>query len=380
MVLALNAATINRALTSKRQLHEALVHFWSDHFNIYLLKNQYQVALKIIDDRDMIRPNALGTFPELLAASAASPAMLVYLDNIRNLKGNPNENYAREIMELHTLGVNGGYSQQDVQEAARALSGWTVGLRGRQQGQVFLRAEEHDSGAKTILGHHFPAGQWERDIHQLVDLLAHHPSTAQFIAAKLVRRLVADEPPEPLVAEVAAIFEESNGDIRQVVRHILLSPAFLEAPSKLKRPFHFMLSALRALNADVRRVRGLLGWLDALGQPLFRWPAPNGYPDVAPAWASNLLPRWNYALALAHDEIPGVVVPWEQIMAAGDAANGPGTLNLFAGLLLGEPLDEDTMSLFTGYIGSGNSNAQDVQQKTRDAIALILSSPAFQWM
>ncbi|MCP5097230.1 MAG: DUF1800 domain-containing protein, partial [Chloroflexi bacterium] len=211
-MIELIGSTLARALYSKRQLYEAMVEFWSDHFNIYVRKARPMPLLKIMDDRDTIRPHALGKFRDLLFASAKSPAMLIYLDNIQNEKSQPNENYARELLELHTMGVNSGYTQQDIQEMARALTGWTVGRRGRNQGKWIFNPNIHDDGVKQILGHTLPAGQGVQDVEQMLEVLAIHPATATFIATKLVRRFVADDPPADLVTQVAQTFQQTDGD------------------------------------------------------------------------------------------------------------------------------------------------------------------------
>lgn len=373
-------ATMSRALYSRRQLYEAMVEFWSDHFNIYLRKSAIMPFLKIVDDRDTIRPFALGKFRDLLHASMHSAAMLVYLDNARNIKGQPNENYARELMELHTLGVAGGYDQKDVQEVARALTGWTVGRRGIRQGQVILQMAQHDAEAKVILGCTLPAAQGEQDIADVLDILAAHPATARFIATKLVQRFVADDPPLPLVEQVATTFQETDGDIKQLLRLIFLSEEFMTAPPKLKRPFTFMVSALRALGADVGRSRQLAGWTQTLGQPLFQWPPPNGYPDIAAAWANNLLPRWNFAQALVNGRISQVTVPLAEFVQRSSAQDVLGVLDLFAGLTLGRSLTPAATLLYTDYAGSGSLSDVSVRQHLRESVALMLSSPDFQWV
>jgi uncharacterized protein (DUF1800 family) len=374
-------ATVARATLSRRQLYEAAVEFWSDHFNIYVRKNQHLVFLKIVDDREAIRPNALGKFRDLLSASAHSPAMLVYLDNVQNVSGAPNENYAREIMELHTLGVHAGYTQQDVQELARALTGWTVHRRGRLQGQFFFDPAHHDGGEKVILGTTLPAGQDESDVLQVLDMLVSHPATGQFIAAKLVRRFVADEPPATLVDRVAQTYAEADGDVKAMLRETFLSDEFVTAPPKLKRPFTFAVSAMRALGADMRprATRSLHRWLNLMGQPLFQWPPPDGYPDVARAWTANLLPRWNFALALVNGQVEGVSVPLDQLLEASAATDTPSALNAFAGLILGRALDDQASTLFADYIGSGNLDDPPTRSRLNEAIALMLASPAFQW-
>ncbi len=373
-------STFLRAVHSKRQLYEAMVEFWSDHFNIYVRKIQPMPMLKILDDREIIRPDALGKFRDLLYASAKSPAMLYYLDNVHNEKSAPNENYARELLELHTMGVNSGYTQQDIQEAARVLTGWTVGKRGRHTGVTRFEADLHDDGEKTILGKTFPAGQGEQDLKQLLDLLLAHPATANFIATKLVRRFVADESPQSLVTQVAQNFTQTDGDIKSMLRVIFLSDEFATAPPKLKRPFTYMVSVARALQINIRLGRGreLGNWLQRLGQVPFHWPPPNGYPDVSAAWTSNLLPRWNFALTILHNELANSDVPIEQLNAAGQPETATNVLSLFSQLIYGRSLSIEESQLFTEYLGAETAVDFD-DPKFRDAAALMLASPAFQW-
>ncbi len=377
--LELTWATAVRAIYSRRQLYEAMVAFWTDHFNIYLRKNEVMPFLKLVDDRDVIRPHALGRFSDLLTASAHSPAMLVYLDNVRNVAGDPNENYARELLELHTLGVNGGYTQQDVQELARALTGWTVGRRGRSQGKFQFVASQHDHEAKSILGRTLPAGQGAKDVEEVLAMLAAHPATAEFIATKLVRRFVADDSPPELVAQVAQTFLQTDGDIKSMLRVIFLSAEFAAAPPKLKRPFTFMVSALRAVGADVGLSRELGNWLRRLGQPLFQWPPPDGYPDTANAWAANLLPRWNFAQALVNQGIPRTRAPLADLAQSANARRSSAVLALFAGLTLGRTLTPDEAQPLAAYVGSEMADDPATRQRLRDAVALLLASPAFQW-
>jgi uncharacterized protein (DUF1800 family) len=379
--IELIGSTFMRAIYSKRQLYEAMEEFWSDHFNIYLRKEQVMPLAKIVDDRDVIRPYALGNFRDLLGASAKSPAMLLYLDNISNEKSHPNENYARELLELHTLGVDGGYSQQDVQAVARILTGWTVARRGRLRGQFIFDEEKHDFGQKQVLGQLFPAGRGEEEVVELLDFLADHPATANFLATKLVRRFVADEPPAELVAQVADAYLQSGGEIKEMLRAIFLSETFATAQPKLKRPHTYMVSVLRVLHVDFRlgRGRAIGDWMQMMGQPLFQWPPPDGYPDVSQAWAANLLPRWNFALALLHDEIPGATVPLDNLLAADKAETAVTAIQLFAGLIYGRSLQAHELLLFTDYIGSRTLQDSEVQSRLRDCIALMLGSPEFQW-
>ncbi len=232
VVNQLQEATMMRAVYSQRQLEQVLVDFWSDHFNIYAYKNDDR-WLKTVDDRGVIRQYAFGKFKDLLQASASSPAMIEYLDNRENVKGNANENYARETMELHTLSVDGGYTQKDVQELARAFTGWTIqgpkrvdafgGMDYSNAGTFFFDPKKHDDGTKQILGVNLPANGGMDDALKIIDVLARHPSTAQFISTKLVRRFVADDPPAALVQRAAQTFTQSDGDIRAVLSMILHS-------------------------------------------------------------------------------------------------------------------------------------------------------------
>lgn len=374
-------STFIRAVYSKKQLYEAMVEFWSDHFNIYVQKVDLMPMLKILDDRDTIRPHALGKFRDLLWASAKSPAMLVYLDNIKNEKSAPNENYARELMELHTLGVDGGYAQNDVQELARALTGWTVGKRGRNVGKVIFQPDHHDDGQKTILGHTLPAGQGEADLDQVLEILLTHPATAYFIATKLVRRFVADDPPPALVEQVAQTFVQTDGDIKSMLQTLFLSPEFANAPPKLKRPFSFMVSTLRVLQADIRLGRGreLGRWMQQLGQPLFHWPPPNGYPDISAAWTANLLPRWNFTLAILHNSMDTSSVPLEKLYQAHDVQSSAEALRILSGLINGRMPTPTEQQLFDDYLDQAPFDDPQTQTRLRDAVALMLAGPAFQW-
>ncbi len=379
--IELIGSTFMRARYSKRQLYEAMVEFWSDHFNIYLRKEPLMPLAKIVDDRDVIRPYALGNFRDLLGASAQSPAMLLYLDNISNEKSHPNENYARELLELHTLGVAGGYSQQDVQEVARILTGWTVARRGRLRGQFIFDEDRHDFGEKQVLDQIFPAGRGAEEVAELLDLLATHPATANFLATKLVRRFVADDPPADLVAQVTEAYLQSDGEIKAMLRVIFLSKMFATAPPKLKRPHTYMVSVLRTLHVEFRlgRGRAIADWMQVMGQPLFLWPPPDGYPDDSSAWAANLLPRWNFALALLHNEIPGATVPLDNLLAVGEAETAVAAIQLFAGLVYGRSLQDDELTLFTNYIDNASLQNDEAQARLRDCVALMLASPEFQW-
>ncbi len=329
----LASSRVARAVVSERQLEEVMVDFWENHFNVFAGKDRTRYFLTDYDRT--IRTHALGSFRALLGAVAKSPAMLYYLDNwqsvadsgrptLQNARRAPrlatrqlaqrrrglNENYARELMELHTLGVDGGYTQQDVIEVARALTGWTL-ARGAQGGGFVFRPAVHDAGAKTILGRSFPAGRGVDEGEAVLDLLAAHPKTAEFIATKLARRFVSDTPPPALVARAAETFRRTSGDIREVVRTIVTSPEFFSDAAyraKVKSPFELVTSALRAMNAPVDATPRTAQLVSRLGQPIFGHQAPNGYPETGDAWMNTgaILNRINFGLAMASGRVPGV--------------------------------------------------------------------------
>ncbi|HUC76333.1 MAG TPA: DUF1800 domain-containing protein [Vicinamibacterales bacterium] len=338
----LQAQKVLRAVYSERQLQEALTDFWFNHFNVDARKIEDRPVV-VEYERDVIRPHVLGRFRDLLDATAKSPAMLFYLDNWLSAappvvqaprpsdgpqrsrpasqRGSPassqgaaapkpvtpgrglNENYARELMELHTLGVDGGYTQHDVMEVARCFTGWT--MRNPHDGSgFFFNDKVHDHGAKRVLGHRIREGRGIEDGEQVLDILSRHPSTARFIATKLVRRFVADAPPKTLVDRAARTFSRTDGDLREVVRTILSSREFYAAAAyraKVKSPFEYVVSALRATNASVTNVRAFVGIIGALGEPLYQCQPPTGYGDRAEAWINTgaLVARVNFAQNLA---------------------------------------------------------------------------------
>jgi uncharacterized protein (DUF1800 family) len=325
VILELQLARLIRAVYSRRQLYEVMVDFWSNHFNIFAGKGADR-WLSTSFDRDTIRPHALGRFKDLLAATAQSPAMLFYLDNWMSVspqspaaRGGPNnrrrginENYAREVMELHTLGVDGGYTQKDIQEVARCFTGWTI-ERPRGQGEFRFEQRFHDSGAKTVLGTHIAAGGGMEDGLKVIDILANHPATAKFIATKLARRFVADDPPAAVVSKASAVFQQSGGDIASVVRAIIDSPEFFSGEfyqSKVKKPLEYVASALRVTNAETKITHPLLRYLNRMGEPLFLAQPPTGHPDMAASWISPdmLLTRVNFVSDLVGNRLPGARV------------------------------------------------------------------------
>lgn len=316
----LTRATLLRAVYSERQLFEVMVEFWTDHFNIAQSKGDC-VWLKTADDRDVIRKHALGNFRDLLRASALSPAMLWYLDGRVNRKRNdeekPNENYARELLELHTLGVHGGYTQRDVMETARCLTGWTVRSEERFfKGRVEFRKHWHDDGEKVVLGHTIPAGGGETDIDRVIEIVAAHPSTARHLAWKLCRRFIADDPPQTAVDAVANAFTTSHGDIKTALRALFATQEFRTAiDAKFKRPLRYVASALRATAADCDPNDALYQYLLRMGHTPFQYPTPDGYPEEAEHWTGSMLWRWHFTAALAQDRIEGTRVDWKKLDA-----------------------------------------------------------------
>ncbi len=368
----LRQAALLRQVYSSRQLFEVMAAFWSDHFNISTEKGECYY-LKTVDDREVIRKHALGSFRDLVWASAHSPAMLVYLDNQSNQKGAPNENYARELMELHTLGIEAGYTQQDVMELARCLTGWTV-KEHFWRGQFTFDEKVHDTGTKHVLGVEIhEAGQAEAE--RVIEHLVEHPATARFISAKLARRFLTDEPPAEIIDKAAQTFERTHGDIRAVLRVILLDGLPLVQP-KYKRPNHFIASALRALNAETDGDDAAQDYLLRMGQVPFLWPTPDGYPDRAQAWQGNLMPRWQFAFALARNEIKGTEIDLPRLMETVNAKTLEESTDQIASLLLGSPLEPSARDeLLTALRSARADEAESLSIFT----AGILSAPAFQW-
>jgi uncharacterized protein (DUF1800 family) len=388
-----------RAVYSGRQLEEVLVDFWFNHFNVFAGKGLTRVYLTEYE-RDAIRPHVLGRFRDLLGATAHSPAMLFYLDNWQSSAPVPegsarparqprrggmtggriaemrqqaqnrrprglNENYARELMELHTLGVDGGYTQKDVQEVARAFTGWTIDAP-RGGGGFRFEPRMHDDGEKMVLGHRLAPGGGKKDGDRILDILAAHPSTARHIATKLARKFVADDPPAALVERAAPRFRETHGNLREVVRVIVTAPEFFADSAyraKVKTPFEFAVSALRAADVDMRTALPVVASLRELGMPLYGSQPPTGYADRADAWVNTgaLLNRMNFAVSLTEGRLRGL---------------RPGVVAAAA-----EP-SQVRAALLTGALGG------DVSESTRTTVAraataaqtaaLILGSPEFQ--
>jgi uncharacterized protein (DUF1800 family) len=331
----LTEAKLLRAIYSNRQLEDVLTDFWFNHFNVYLNKGADRFLVTAYE-RDVIRPHVLGKFKDLLLATAQSPAMLFYLDNWQSAapgmirpfappkqrKAGLNENYGRELMELHTLGVDGGYTQRDVTEVARCFTGWTI-RQPRQGGGFFFNPRMHDRGEKHVLSFTIPAGGGLEDGLKVLDILAKHPSTARFISKSLAVRFVSDNPPGELIDRMAATFTKTDGDLREVMRVMLSSDEFWSAAnfrSKVKSPLEMVASAVRAVNGDVENAQRMANLMKTLGEPLYLKIEPTGYSNRGADWlnSASLLARMNFANSLALGKIAGVKVDLTQF--SGDAA------------------------------------------------------------
>jgi uncharacterized protein (DUF1800 family) len=368
VVTDVQSAKLARAVAGERQLDEVMTDFWENHFSVFAGKGLTRLFIPAYD-RDVIRPHALGHFRDLLGAVAKSPAMLFYLDQFQStvdsthtaLRGarlprartalrarGLNENYARELLELHTLGVDGGYTQRDVIEVARALTGWT--MNPRQGAEFVFRPEIHDADAKTVLGHHLAAGRGIEDGEEVLDILARRPVTAQFIARKLAIRFVSDDPPAALVDRAAQTFVRTDGDIREVVRTIVTSPEFFSRAAyraKVKSPFELVASALRAVGARADTTPRSTQMVAFLGAPVFGHQAPNGWPETGEAWmnAGAILNRINFGLALAGGRVPGASLAQWPEAARLRAAPRAQQVDAVIGAFLGSQASPDTRDI-----------------------------------
>jgi len=386
----LREGKIYRALYSNRQLEEVLVDFWFNHFNVYENKASVRPLLTSYE-RDAIRPHVLGHFKDLLLATARHPAMLYYLDNWESVSpdlfsigpfAEPveamarqisrrahglNENYGRELMELHTLGVKGGYTQQDVIAVARCFTGWTI-RKPETDAEFVFAPFMHDAGEKVVLNHKIAAGGGEQDGLQVIDILAHHPSTARFISAKLAQRFVADEPPQSLVDRMAETFTRTGGDLRAVMQTMFSSPEFFSEgawQAKIKSPFEMVMSAIRATGTDVTDTYALAQRIADLGEPLYGKLDPNGYTDTGAGWlsTSSLFGRINFAATLMSGQIPGVKVD-------GARMDGKDSSAIARELLNGDASPQTREAIEKGLEGK--------EPTARFIAGLVMGSPDFQ--
>ncbi len=425
-----------RAARSEHQLGEVMADFWFNHFNVFAGKGLDRVYLPEYMEKT-IRPHALGRFEDLLVATATSPAMMFYLDNVQSvapgsrppaldrrpaiamrgrsgLRGRPgfqggrqpnpradslrqralarmptgiNENYARELMELHTLGVNGGYTQKDVTEGARILTGWSIAppggaLAGFRRGPEPRAGFEfhdwaHDRGAKTVLGTGFPAGHGEDEGRRLLSLLASHPSTMHFVSAKLCARFVNDDPPDGCIDDAVRAWNKSDGDIREVLRAIFHSPDFWSSQNrevKVKTPLEFVISAVRAVGAVPDSTPRLAQAVARLGEPLFQHIAPNGYGERQDDWVNSgaLLNRMNFAMGLASGRLPGVSVDLDAVLPA--TADHEALVSAVDRVILTGRMSEQTRKVILDQI----SDVSDPGMARAMAVGLAIGGPEFQ--
>jgi uncharacterized protein (DUF1800 family) len=378
---------LERDIYSNRQLEAVMTDFWLNHFNVYIRKNQNAPFLIPTYERETIRPRALGNFEDLLLATAMSPAMLEYLDNARSIGANSvqvarakqrqmrfpnaakgasdglNENYGRELMELHTLGVNGGYTQADVTNVAKVLTGWTVARPGQNgsEGFTFIFDEaKHEPGAKQVLGQTIHEDSYKEGL-KVIHMLATSPATARFISQKLAVRFVSDNPPTALVDRMAATFLSSNGNIKAVLAAMWNSPEFWSPEvyrAKVKTPEEFVVSAVRASGAEVVNPAALVQSLNKLGMPLYGMQTPQGYSWKQDDWVSTgaLVSRMNFALVLAGDRVPGTRIAWDSVLGAPSAGFKP------ASYTPQDPVQAKEKRLETALIG------QPVSDRTRAAV------------
>jgi uncharacterized protein (DUF1800 family) len=422
IVAELSMAKVTRAIYSERQLQQVMDDFWFNHFNVFAGKGEDRYYLTSYE-RDVIQPHALGKFKDLVTSTAKSPAMLFYLDNFlsadpraaerqamqramrqaRNGRpwpprapGNPqqakknerglNENYGRELMELHTLGVDGGYTQKDVTEVARCFTGWTI-EKPRQYADFRFDDKLHDPDPKIVLGKKIHAGGM-KDGEQVIDLLVHHPSTAKFISTKLARRFVSDNPPPALVSRMADTFQTSDGDIKAVLHTMIWSPEFWSRETyraKIKTPFELVVSAVRALGSDVDTPMPLVQWVGRIGEPLYQCQPPTGYSDKADTWVNTgaLLNRLNYSLALAGNKMRGARTDVTSLLGVEPSADPKAALDRAVQVFLGGQAGPTTVETLEKQL----DNPQVLQAKLDDArkqvnlgvvAGLVLGAPEFQ--
>lgn len=440
IVAELSMAKMTRAVYSERQLQEMMVDFWYNHFNVFAAKGADRWLITAYE-RDAIRPHAMGKFRDLLGATAKSPAMLFYLDNWLSAdpvawqklqqeqqerramrggafgagpfgrprfppggprpNGNPNgadanakqkqerglnENYGRELMELHTLGVDGGYTQDDVINVAKAFTGWSI-RQPRRDPEFFFEDRLHDTSVKTVLGHKIHAGGM-KDGEEVLDILARDPHTARHISFELAQRFVSDTPPDALVDRMAQAFLKSDGDIREVLRAMIYSPEFWSKEvyrAKVKTPFELVASATRAVGADVDIPLMLVQWTSRIGQPLYQCEPPTGYSDSADAWVNTgaLLSRMNFSLALTSNRVRAAQVNIDSLFGSDTLSDPYATLDRAIRLFLGGPASQQTHETLEKQLDDPQILQATLDDKVGQVNAamiagLVLGSPEFQ--
>ena len=418
VVTELQRAKLLRAVYSARQLYELIVDFWENHFSVFANKDDDRYLLTGFD-RETLRPFAMGRIRDLLGATAHSPPMLFYLDNWRSsvprpypardgkpagVDGGLNEAYARELVELHTRGVDGGYTQKDVQDVARCFSRWTI-QKPNEQGLFLHRPGLHDDGNTLVLGHQILSGGGIADGERVLDILATHPSTAKFIATKLARRFISDDPPPSVIDRAASAFLKTDGSIRETLRAIITSPEVFAADayrSQMRSPFEYVAAALRATPAETDDDRPVRDFIGRMGQLLYGWITPDGYPDRTDAWRSSgaVVGRLNFAAALATNRLRGTSVDFSKLLSEVDKSNKDAAAARLIALTTGdlsattrtaiqtsttEALDTKPApppaNVPAGFSGNGNPPPPplpEVAGHVPEMIALLIGSPEFQ--
>ncbi len=372
-VIELIVAKLLRAAYSPRQLYERMVAFWSDHFSIDILAN-HGYLLKSTDDREVVRPHALGKFRNLLSASAHSPAMLEYLTNDSNVRGHPNENYARELMELHTVGVDGGYTQKDVREVARCFTGWTlqnVYDETPNMGTFVFERFNHDQRSKRVMGSKLKSGRGEEDGLDVIALLAGHPKTAEFISFKLLKFFQGYDPDKRSIKRAASKFRNSGGNIRSTMKTVLSKKNMKRARPKLKRPQHLMVSAIRATSADINELGYMIEKLEVSGHLPFAWSSPDGYPDDDTYWSGFILPRWNFAASMPDPRESGIQVAPDLL---DDSLSPKRFAKRIEQRMFNGTMTEETKIGIEEFLEAGKMNPK----RMREAIGIAIASPEFQ--
>lgn len=436
IVAELSMAKMTRAVYSERQLNEVMVDFWYNHFNVFAAKGADRWLITDFEE-SAIRPHALGKFRDLLEATAKSPAMLFYLDNWlsadpvawqklqqeqeqrRQMRGGPfggqrfpqggpglngipsdpnnpnakqrqerglNENYGRELMELHTLGVDGGYTQDDVINVAKAFTGWSI-RQPRRDPEFFFEERLHDNSVKTVLGHRIHEGGM-KDGEEVLDILARDPHTAHHISFELAQRFVSDNPPAALVDRMAQTFLKTDGDIREVLRTMIYSPEFWSKDAyraKVKTPFELVASATRAVDAEVAVPLVLVQWTSRIGQPLYQCEPPTGYSDKADAWVNTgaLLNRLNFSLALTANRLRGAQVDIDSVFGGESGVDPHATLERAIQLLLGGQVSQETRDTLEKQMDDPQILQATLDDKVKQVntamiAGLVLGSPEFQ--
>jgi uncharacterized protein (DUF1800 family) len=429
IIAELAVAKMDRAVYTEKQLYEQMVDFWFNHFNVFAGKGADRWLLTSYE-RDTIRPHAMGKFRDLLEATAKSPAMLFYLDNWQSVDpkawerlqqeqaarrayrarfggpfGKPpfpppgakpnqakkqerglNENYGRELMELHTLGVDGGYSQQDVVEVARCFTGWTI-RQPQRDPEFWFNERLHDPNPKMVLGHKINAGGM-RDGEEVLDLLARDPHTARHVSLDIARHFVSDNPPDALVDRMAKAYESTDGDIRAVLHTMIYSSEFWSQDAyraKIKTPFELVASAARAVGADIDVPLALVQWTGRIGEPLYQCQPPTGYSDKADAWVNTgaLLSRLNYSLALTGNRLPGVRTDVRSLLGAGASGESAAVLDQAIAVLLAGEASSQTRETLKKQMNDPRvlqaSLDDPITHVNEDMVAgLVLGAPEFQ--